>query len=58
MNKNFIKVTDKETAEKLIALGFQLLQKDNTAWTFLNDTTKPLNFSAEDKVAFTNVLSV
>lgn len=57
METNFIKVTDEETAETLIRLGYQLIQKDTSCWTFLNDTEKPHTFN-EKKVTYTNVLTI
>lgn len=36
----FITTTDKETANKLIKLGFVLLSEQGNRWTFLNDQTK------------------
>ena len=57
MKANFIKVTDESTAEMLIKLGYQLVQKDPSCWTFLNDTEKPRIFD-EKKVAYTNVLTI
>ena len=54
---NFIKVTDKETAEKLKELGYQLVQSDGSGYTFINDATKPQTFD-EKKVAYTNILTI
>lgn len=58
--QNFIKTTDKETADKLISEGFQLVSDSNGIYTFLNQT--PQNFSFDDidkkKVAYTNMLSL
>lgn len=57
--KNFITTTDKETAEKLISAGFQLVSQ-NGNYTFLNQL--PNNFSFEEvdknKMVYTNVLNV
>ena len=50
---NFIKCTDKETTEKLIKLGFRVINKSGNVTTFLNDTSKPVTFD-EKKVVFTN----
>lgn len=50
---NFIKCTDKETTEKLIKLGFRVINKSGNVTTFLNDASKPVTFD-EKKVVFTN----
>ena len=58
--KNFIKTTDKETAEKLIFAGFQLVSQDNNVYTFLNQLPKSFNFDEVDKtkMAYTNTLNI
>ncbi len=58
MNKNFIRTTDETVKDELVAEGYQLVSSDNNGWTFLNDMKKPKTFSAKDKVAYTNILSV
>ena len=57
--KNFITTTDKETADKLISAGFQLVSQ-NGAYTFLNQLPKNFNFDEIDKnkMAYTNILNV
>ena len=42
--KNFIKTTDKETADKLLACGFQLISQVGNTYTFLNQPPKNFNF--------------
>lgn len=58
--KLFIKTTDKETAEKLIAEGFKLISQANNVYTFLNQP--PQNFSFDEtikkKIAYDNILSL
>lgn len=49
MNKKFIKTTDTETANKLIALGFNLISHIGSVYTFLNETPQKLNFESVDK---------
>ena len=44
--KNFIMTNDKETADKLIYEGFQLVSQDNGTYTFLNKL--PKNYSLDD----------
>lgn len=52
---NFVRTTDEETANRLLELGFQLIEKDNTSWTFLNQTVA--HFDEESKkVVYTNIL--
>ena len=58
--KKFIKTTDKETANKLIFAGFQLVSQTNNMYTFLNQS--PRNFSFDDadkkKVVYTDTLNI
>ena len=58
--KNFITTTDKETADKLISAGFQLVSQSGSAYTFLNQSSKNFNFDETDKkkMAYTNILSM
>lgn len=55
-NKNFIRTSDKETAEKLRQAGFTELNENSavTSYCFLNDGK--FDFSSEDmsNVVFTN----
>lgn len=58
--KNFIKTTDKETAEKLEFAGFQLVSQSNGVYTFLNQLPQNFVFDEVDKtkMAYTNMLNV
>ena len=58
--QNFITTTDKETADKLISFGFQLVAQSGSAFTFLNQLPKNFNFDEVDKkkMAYTNILSM
>ena len=58
--KNFIKTTDKETAEKLSACGFQLVSQTGDIYTFLNQTPTNFNFDTIDKkkIVYDNILSL
>lgn len=60
MEKKFIKTTDKITADKLSASGFNLVSNIAGVWTFQN--VIPHNFSFEGfdkkKIAYTNILSI
>lgn len=58
--KNFIKTTDKETADKLIAYGFQLVAHVGSIYTFLNETPQNFHFDAVDKkkIVYDNMLSL
>lgn len=57
---NFIKTTDTEIANKLVAYGFQLISHVGNVYTFLNQPPQNLNFDEVDKkkMAYTNVLSM
>ena len=58
--KNFIKTTDKETAEKLSACGFQLVSQTGDIYTFLNQLPNNFNFDTVDKtkIVYDNILSL
>ena len=58
--QNFIKTTDKETADKLMSEGFQLVSEKCGVYTFLNQPPKNFSFNEADKkkVAYTNILSM
>ena len=60
MKQNFIKTTDKSTAEKLISEGFKLVSQDGQIYTFLNDTSDSFHFENINKnhIAYSNVLSI
>ena len=60
MKQNFIKTTDKSTAEKLISKGVKLISQDGQIYTFLNDVPENFRFEAVDKkhIAYSNVLCV
>lgn len=60
MNKKFIKTTDKETADKLIAYGFKLVSHIGSIYTFLNEMPQNFNFDAADKkkIVYDNMLSL
>ena len=58
--QNFIATTDKETATKLLAVGFKLVSNNGGVYTFLNQLPTNFNFDEVDqkKVAYTNILSM
>lgn len=58
--QNFIKTTDKDTADKLILAGFQLVSQGNGIYTFLNQLPNNFNFDEADmgKFAYTNTLNI
>lgn len=58
--KKFIMTSDKETADKLISVGFQLVSQNGNAYTFLNQLPKNFSFDESDKkkMAYTNMLNV
>ena len=60
MNKPFIKTTDSETANKLIAFGFKLVSQIGSVYTFLNDIPQNMTFESVDqtKIAYDDKLSL
>ena len=60
MEKKFIKTTDTETANKLIALNFKLISHIGSTYTFLNEAPKSLTFDSVDKtkIVYDNILSL
>lgn len=58
-DKKFIKTTDKETADRLMMLGFQLVTQIGSTYTFLNEAKK-LDFEVVDKkkIVYDNNLSL
>ena len=60
MNKKFIIVQDEDTANKLVASGFQIVSKVNNTYTFMNQVPQHFNFDEVDKskLAYTNILSI
>lgn len=60
MNKNFIKTTDKATADKLLSSGFQLVSHSGNIYTFINKAPKNFSFDAIDKkmIVYDNILSL
>jgi hypothetical protein len=57
---NFIMTTDKETADKLTFVGFQLVSQDGNIYTFLNQPPKNFSFDGvnKKKMTYTNMLSL
>lgn len=56
MKGNFIKTTDKDTANKLLSCGFQMISESNGVFTFVN--CPALSFSADvnvSKISYTNL---
>ena len=60
MEKKFIKTTDVETANKLIAFNFTLVSHIGNVYTFLNEVPHKLNFDSVDKskIIYDNKLSL
>ena len=60
MDKKFIKTTDVETANKLIAFGFKQVSHIGNIYTFLNGTPQNFNFEFVDKtkIVYDNKLSL
>ena len=59
MNKKFIIVKDKPTADKLSAAGFILLSQIGSTYTFKNES-KNFNFASieKGKICYSNILSL
>jgi hypothetical protein len=60
MEKKFIKTTDTETANKLIAYGFKLVSQVGNVYTFINDVPKNFNFESIDtkKIVYNNTIGL
>ena len=60
MEKKFIKTTDVQTAEKLMACGLQLVSHVGNLYTFINDVPKNFKFESVDtkKIVYDNILSL
>ena len=60
MKKKFIKTTDIETANKLMAYGFTLVSQMGSVYTFINEAPKNFNFESVDakKIVYDNILSL
>ena len=60
MKTTFIKTTDTETANKLIAYGFKLVSDIGSVYTFLNDAPQNMAFESVDKakIVYDNKLSL
>ena len=58
--QKFIKTTDVETANKLIAFGFKLVSQIGSVYTFLNEVPQNIVFESVDqsKIAYDNKLSL
>ena len=58
--KKFIKTTDSETANKLIALNFKLVSHIGSVYTFLNEVSQNMTFESVDKtkIVYDNKLSI
>ena len=60
MDKKFIKTTDAETANKLIAFGFKMISQIGGVYTFLNEMPHNMIFESVDqtKIVYDNKLSL
>lgn len=57
MKYNFIKTSDQETYEKLLAEGFKLVSQDGNVATFLNDHTLTFE-NTNNKIQYSNILAI
>ena len=58
MKYNFIKTSDKQTADQLLMCGFQLVSNACGIYTFLNQSQKNFNFENIDvkRLVYVNTL--
>lgn len=56
--KNFIKTRDKETADKLKNLGYELIEFSNGFYVFLNCSDIKVNFEELNNVTQTDILNI
>ena len=55
---NFIKTSDVETKNMLLALGFELISEDGSVSTFLNNSALTFNDKEKDmKITYSNLLT-
>lgn len=55
---NFIKTSDAETKQTLLALGFQLISEDGNVSTFLNNSILTFDDKSNKlKIAYSNMLT-
>ena len=57
MQYNFIKVSDPETKNKLLSLGYVVLSESGGVTTFLNQTPQALKFD-DGKAVYSNQLEM
>lgn len=55
-SKQFIKTTDVSTKNTLVKEGFPLIDASNGVYTFLNNTSKKVQFD-KSKISYSNVLA-
>lgn len=58
MKQNFIRTTDKNTADKLSSLGFKKIQYTNGMYLFLNSSLKFTEEIDLSKIKYTNIMQV
>lgn len=54
---NFIRCSDKDTIRQLEQLGFKKVSNSNGVAVFINDLSKPQNFSKKG-VVYTNIMTM
>lgn len=57
MDDVFIKTSDSDTADKLIKLGFKLLNKSGGVYTFLNNKNAAFS-AASSNAVYSDVLTI
>lgn len=58
MDDKFILTTKKETADKLIKSGMQILSFGNNQWVFINNEKNKNKFDHLDNIIYTNKLFI
>ncbi len=58
MNMNFIKTSDPNAIAKLKKLGFSVFSEEGDMVTFINKDGVKVDFSAGEKIIYTNKVSV
>ena len=58
MEELFIKTKDEETKDKLVKCGFELIDFSGGVYTFLNSSTMNFEKHDDEKIVYSNILSV
>lgn len=58
MEELFIKTKDEETKDKLVKYGFELIDFSGGVYTFLNSPTMNFKKQDDEKIVYSNILTV